>query len=110
MHYRRSREIDISMPQPHRGAQLRHPAATPNPAAENGIKNRAYKQFAHQEGPEVYAFADGPDNDVSRCFHEHYFKQRVHVAADVVSRPYHEKAFAAQKSPGATAQKEVIQR
>src|SRR5580704_487659 len=97
------------MPEPHCVAKLRHPTATPHPAAEKGVKNRADKQFAEQEGPEGYAFADGPHNNVSRCFHEYYFKQRVNVAADIVSRPYHEKAFATQKSPEATAQKEVIQ-
>ena len=56
-------------------SELRQPAATPDPAAEDGIENRAHEHLAQQKRPERDALADGADNDVAGGLHENDFKQ-----------------------------------
>src|SRR5262249_44831083 len=66
-----SREIDVAMSQVHRVAQLRQPTAAPDPAAEDGIENRADEHLTQQKSAKGNTLANGTHDDISSGFHEH---------------------------------------
>jgi hypothetical protein len=68
VHHGRSGEIHVAVTEVHGRAELGHPAAAPHPAAEHRVENSAHEQFAQDEGPEVDAFANRTDDDVSGGF------------------------------------------
>ena len=110
VHHRRAREIDITVAEVHRGTELRHPAAAPDPAAEDGVEHRAHEEFAQQEGPERDALADRAHDDVARGLHEHNLEERQAIAARVIGRAGQEEAFAPQEAPLSAADQKVIER
>src|ERR1700723_204380 len=109
MHYTRSRKVHVTVAQVHGRAQLRKPAAAPNPASEHRIQKRTNEKLANQESPESDAFANRAYDDVSRRLHENHFEERQAIAARIVRRPSHEKSFAAQKTPLPAPNQKMIQ-
>ncbi len=106
----RTGKIHITMAQMHRRSELRHPAAAPHPAAENGIEEGANEELAHNESPKCNSLADRPDDDVACRLHEDDLEQREHVAARVIGRPAQEEALPAKEAPETATDQKVIER
>ena len=99
----------VAVAEPMRRAQLRQPAAAPDPAAEDRIENRAHEELAEQERAEGDALADRADDDVAGRLHEHDLEQRERVDAGVVAGAAQEESLAAEEAPRAVAEQELIQ-
>src|SRR3974390_973671 len=108
--HRGTGKVDVSMAEIHRGSKLRHPAAAPRPASGDGIEDRSHEKFAKQECPERNTLTDCANNDVASGFHEYDFEKRQAVTAAVVCRPHEEETLAANESPLAVTDQEMIER
>ena len=97
----------VAVPEPHRRAELRHPAAAPHPAAEDRIEDRAHEQLAEQERAEGDALADRADDDVAGGLHEHDLEQHQRVGAGVVGRARSGRSPCRRGSPTARRRAET---
>src|ERR1041384_7485858 len=91
--------VDCAMTQSHAIAELREPAATPDPATEDRIDDRSDDDAEQEEALEAPTLGARTRDDRRGGVHEYHHEQEQHDCSGVIAVTGEEEAGRAQQAP-----------
>ena len=97
VHHRRAGVVEVPVAQAEVGAEVRQPAAAPDPATVDGVDEGAEQDREEAEADELPALGEGTRGDGRRGVHEHHLEQEEDEDGGVVGVAREEEALVAEE-------------
>src|SRR5882724_4872280 len=100
VYHRRSREIDMTVPQAEFPAELCEPASAPNPVTEYGVHKHRHEKGEKNKGAPLPTLCHCPCRYRRRSVHEDHGEQKQRENADVIGISSQENSLRSKNAQG----------